>query len=144
MLLSSNKLKSCWEAILGQFADAVELHSNIITPPDVLDNKNHTVVMIDATAEEVKYLTNWLSTANKSYDIYLYRWDMDNILWLEQVSSLADAIIINTSTNTFSPIKDSIISIFKDAWYYGNNLSVENNQTLSGPEKYFENWDKIK
>jgi hypothetical protein len=65
------------------------MHSNFITPPDIVA----TIVIIDATADEIEEVAERCRDSQESYNVYLYREDMDNLQWLVDISSKADVVL---------------------------------------------------
>lgn len=126
------------------FANSNSSYTNILTPPDVSYDDNHTVVLIDASAQQIDDLAQWCGSSQKSYNIYLYRSDMNNLPWLESACGGADAILVNTVVNELSPVKDRLITTYSNSWYYGPKNFLTNTQSITGPEKYFQYWDSVK
>ncbi len=125
---------------MSNFASAVEVYTNFITPPDSVENDNHTVVLIDATAEQLDHLAEFCSNANCSYNVYIYNNGMNNIDWLNSALAVADAFLVNTEPNDLSPVKDHIAESPK-AWYYGPKHFLMNKQSINNPEKYFQDYE---
>ncbi len=125
---------------MSNSAPAVEVYTNFITPPDAVINDNHTVVLIDATDEQIDHLAEFCKTANCSYNVYIYNNGMNNLDWLNQALAQANAFVINTDPNDLSPVKDHIAESPK-AWYYGPKRFLMNNQSINNPEKYFQDYE---
>jgi len=76
-----------------------QTNSRFITPPDtVYPDSNHTVVLVDATPEDIEKINYFCNASNKNYDIYLYKGDYDDLQWLGAVTNLADHVLINESS----------------------------------------------
>lgn len=74
-------------------------NSRFITyPSTVEDNSNHKVVLIDASNEELAQLERLLQTSRINFDVYLYQGDSYDLEWLNYVSTDADLILINDSS----------------------------------------------
>lgn len=65
------------------------MHSNFITPPDYVE----TVLIIDATDNQLAALTETVKTADRPYNIYFYNNKLDNQTWFNRVASKADIVI---------------------------------------------------
>ena len=62
------------------------MHSNFITPPDSID----TILIIDASQEQIQEVANYVQTCDTSYNIYLYSNDMNDLDWINVVAAKAD------------------------------------------------------
>ena len=125
---------------MSEFTDAVEVYTNFITPPDFVTNGNHTVVLIDATEQQIDQLAEFCRTAINSYNVYIYRNGMNDIDWLKSAMSQADAFIVNTESNELSTVKDRIVDSPK-SWYYGPKNFLGNNRRITSPENYFQQYE---
>ncbi len=125
---------------MSEFADAIEVYTNFITPPDFVANDNHTVVLIDATEQQVNQLAEFCRTAINSYNVYVYRNGMNDIDWLKSAMTQADAFIVNTEPNELSPVKDHIVDSVK-SWHYGPKNFLGNSRRIAGPENYFQQYE---
>ena len=65
------------------------MHSNFITPPDYVE----TVLVHNATQEQITALSSIVKLSNKPYNIYFYNDSMDVTDWLDRVTDIADVII---------------------------------------------------
>lgn len=73
--------------------------SRFITYPSTVEkSNNHTVVLIDATAEELVRLERFLKISEKNFDVYLYKGEYYDLEWLNYVSKLADHILIKDNS----------------------------------------------
>lgn len=70
------------------------MHSNFITPPDYVES----VLVVDASQEQVQAIANHLQTARVPYNVYLYNSEMNNNEWLSAVSSRVDIILKSRGT----------------------------------------------
>ena len=137
---NNNRYQPSWEAQLSEFSDAVEVYTNFITPPDFVTNDNHTVVVIDATDQQLDQLAEFCRTANVSYNVYIYCNGMNETDWLNTALSEADAFVVNTVANELSPIKDHIATSTK-SWYYGPKNFLGNTRQLTSLENYFQQFE---
>jgi hypothetical protein len=63
--------------------------SNFITPPDMVE----TVLVIDATENQVKHCAEVCQGSSKAYNVYFYQSDMNDTAWLSKVVLKADVIL---------------------------------------------------
>ena len=75
--------------------------SNLVTPPDFVNNNNRTAVVINATWDEIESLHLWLATAFQDWNIYFYNHTMENLAWLEQAVDRAEVVVVNQSTSNW-------------------------------------------
>ena len=116
-------------------------YSNFITPPDVINEEKHNVLLIDAGEEQVQTIAEWCQQANSEFNVYVAEASMlPAVDWLKQVVQTADAIIVNTVPNQLSPAKDRLAELHK-SWYYGPKRFLGNNKTVTGPLEYFINFE---
>ena len=115
-------------------------YSNIITPPDFVDEDKYTVLVIDAEANEVQNIGLYLKNSPNYFNIYLYHSDMGNEDWFANARNRADAFVINTSKTTFSTIKD-ILAELPNAYYYGKKRFLKNKNTVQSPVDFFINFN---
>ena len=98
------------------------MNSRFITYPSTVDKEiNRTILLIDATVDDIENIGLFCKSSNKDYDIYLYRDGLQEIEWLTTVAKLADEILI---------ANDSTISIDFPATVYDTS-----------PLKYFQEFD---
>ena len=116
-------------------------YSNIVTPPDFVDEKKHTVLMIDIDAAHIQSLGAYLKNCDNYFNIYLYHSQMGNTDWFTEARNRADSIVVNTESNSFSTIKD-LLAELPHSWYYGPKTFVKNSKRLQSPIDYFTNYTK--
>lgn len=76
-----------------------QINSRIITHPSFVEKiDNHTVVIIDANAESVGDVGLFCQGCEKFYDIYLYREDINDLFWLENIMKHADQVLLATDS----------------------------------------------
>ena len=110
------------------------MHSNFITPPDFVDEKLHTVTVVDATPEEIEILGRMCQGSDEMFNIYLYRSEMNNTNWLEQAVERSDAVVVNT--NTVGLYTDYLCSQDK-TFYYGPKTFISKANKVETPLQYF-------
>jgi hypothetical protein len=70
--------------------------SRFITYPSVVDkSNNHTVILIDASAEQLIRLERFLKISTVDFDVYLYQGENYDLEWLNYVHKSADHVLIN-------------------------------------------------
>ena len=112
--------------------------TNFITPPDFVDEKNHTILLIDVDPVDVETLAFLCGSHNESFNVYLYKEDLNNLPWLAEAVTKADAIIVNTIPNHLSSIKDAYAT-YENAWHYGPKQFLKNTRKLNAAIEYFVN-----
>lgn len=114
-------------------------YSNFITPPDVIDPKENSVVItiIDANWPDVEALAVWAQSSPVTFDVYLYHHLNNDLSWLDRVVGLSNAVLINTDVNEFSLYKDLMIEL-KKAWHYGEKTFLGNTRHVKNPVEFFE------
>jgi hypothetical protein len=118
-----------------------EEFSNIITPPDFVKNKQHSVVIVDPEWTEVEDVAFYLKTSKRAYNVYVYRSEMNNEEWLSKVKAKTLHIIVNTINNDGSTVKDKL-AVSKNAFYYGPKNFLMNKNKIEKPIDYFINLEK--
>jgi hypothetical protein len=110
--------------------------SNIITPPDFVENENTNILIIDAELGDIENITLYLQTCFQYYNVYLYRDVMLDPDWLTRAIQLASSIIINTEESACQSAKNQLLQDPR-TWYYGPQQFLGNRQKLSRPLEYF-------
>ena len=113
------------------------MHSNIITPPDFVDDQLPTVTIIDASWDDIETVALWLQSAtDTAYNVYVYTDIMFEPEWVEQAVSRSQVIILNSAESGCTRLKNQLL---KDArtWYYGPNRYLGNPNQLNNPIDYF-------
>lgn len=107
------------------------MHSNFVTPPDFVDAKNHTITVVDATADQIDMLVHACRHSDQDYNVYLYNTAMNDRDWLNRAIDLSDAVLINVHDNTYRDFFD-----LEKVYNFGPRLLV-NPRKLSYPAQYF-------
>lgn len=110
--------------------------TNFITPPDFVDDKQLTVLLIDVEPVDVETLAFLCSSHTESFNVYLYREELNNEEWLAQAKERADVIIINTTENKLSATKEEYASDPR-AYCYGPKKLSKANRELRTVFDYF-------
>jgi len=103
--------------------------SRFITYPSVVDkSNNHTVILIDATAEELIRLERFLKTSDINFDVYLYPGHMGDLEWLNHVSYHADHTLINnlSEVSTSSSTRYGLELNLKEPLAYFEQYELDN------------------
>lgn len=79
-----------------------QLNSRFITHPSLVEkSSNQTILLIDANDTQVEDIGFFCKVSNKDYDIYLYHTGLNDPVWFEKISALADCVLVaDTSTVT--------------------------------------------
>ena len=78
------------------------MHSNFITPPDLIE----TILVVDATEDQIKKCAEQCRTVSKPYNVYFYHENMKDFNWLGQVIERADVVL--QEENSSVPVLTSI------------------------------------
>jgi hypothetical protein len=62
------------------------MHTNFITPPDIIES----ILIVDATDEEIYAVGLACENADKPYNVYMYKAEMDNLPWLSDIIRIVD------------------------------------------------------
>ena len=108
------------------------MHSNVITPPDIIDNELHTFLVINASLDDVDLITRACESSFECYNIYLYAAEMQDESWLKKVLSKAESIIINSDLPGFDDLY-----LDKRTYYYGNNIVLAPAKKIENLLEYF-------
>lgn len=105
--------------------------SRFITYPSVVDKVNgHTVVLIDATKEDVNRVGIFCESCVKDYDIYLYYHDIGDLPYLDYIVGHSDRVLLH-----------------EDSKIYIKNFSaltkIGNHQEIADALEYFSTYDTI-
>lgn len=76
------------------------INSRLITWPSTVEKSiNHTVVLVDATAEEIEDIANFFRTSHANFDVYLYEGTQGDLEYLGHVCNNSDCVLINNNSN---------------------------------------------
>jgi hypothetical protein len=85
----------------------IEITSRFITAPDIVEKENnHTVVIVDASQQEIEDIALFCKVGKMFYDVYLFRSDEDDNKWLNSILTNADFVLNSVD----SPLSQSINS----------------------------------
>ena len=74
----------------------------LITPPDIFENENPSVLFIHLNREEQDAISQWLSTAEIDYDVNLYVYDNEpNASWIFYAMAQSEYKYINLNETNF-------------------------------------------
>lgn len=108
------------------------MDSNLITPPDILQNELHSVTLIDPEQQDVDAVVRFCQYSDTAFNVYVYTPNMDNSKWLADAVNASHAVIVNTQTDNY---KD--FCLLAKTYYYGPKNFVENQRKLNDPLHYF-------
>lgn len=114
-----------------------EEYSNIITPPDFVVSRSHSVVVIDPEWTEIEDLALFLKTASEPFNVYVYRAEMNDQAWLEEAISKSLGVIVNTVNNDIAHYKDQLVGTNTESFYYGPKNFLMNKHRIEKPIDYF-------
>jgi len=117
--------------------DTTNEFSNIITPPDFVASREHTVTLIDPEMGEIEDLALLLKTSKDTFNVYVYRSEMNEEDWLQEVIAKSSSVIVNTVNNDMSHYKDLLAAKNQNVWYYGPKNFLMNRNRIEKPIDYF-------
>ena len=104
--------------------------SQFITYPDLINSpKNHPVLIIDANQYQIEDIGLFCKVADETFDIYLYRHEVDDLQWLNEVSQRVSTILLSTDSKVTISL-DNVIMFGKD-------------KELLNPLEYFQKYSSI-
>ena len=106
--------------------------SNLITPPDIVTEKNINVLLINSDTNDVYLVSKILETIDKEYNVYLYSTGMHDSDWLNKVTELSDAVIINADYEQHLDLLQ-----FEKTFYYGTKTYFVPAHKIVNPLHYF-------
>jgi hypothetical protein len=75
-------------------------NSRLITWPSTVEkSNNHTVVLVDATSDEIEETANFFRTSYVNFDLYVYEGTLGELEYLGYISNCADCVLIKDSSN---------------------------------------------
>lgn len=93
------------------------MYSNVITPPDFVNDQFHTVTIVNAAEDDVKMLVHLCQNSDIAYNIYLYKDEMNDRKWLDAAINKSHAVILHNISSSHNDL------LFLDnAYYYGSEL----------------------
>jgi hypothetical protein len=108
------------------------MDSNLVTPPDIVDNGLHSITLVDPEQSDVDAVVRFCQYSDRAFNVYVYTPNMENVEWLSQAVDASDAVIVNTRTNNYNDL-----SLLAKTYYYGPQNFVENQKKLADPLHYF-------
>ena len=103
--------------------------SRFITYPSTVEKEsNHTVVLIDAVEEDIERIGLFLKTSLQDFDVYLYRGDLYDLEWLNEIGKETDVYLINDASQ---------VKVSPESLRYGTD------QELTNPLDYFQKIEQL-
>lgn len=106
--------------------------SNLVTPPDIVNNNLHSVLLVDPEQTDVDAVIRFCQYADTAYNVYVYTPNMDNLDWLDHAVQTSDAVIVNSRSHNFKHL-----CLLNKTYYYGDSVYLENQQKITDPLHYF-------
>lgn len=74
-------------------------NSRFITHPSLVDKTtSQTILIIDATEDDVENVGWFCKASNKNYDVYLYRYELNDEEWLNSILTKVDKVLQKDSS----------------------------------------------
>lgn len=112
--------------------------TNFITPPDFVEDANHSILLIDVDPVDVETLAFLCAGHDEAFNVYLYSVELDDVNWLTKAAGQVDAIVVNTANTDLSPIKDLFVGSEK-TYHYGPKNFLNNDRKYTNVLEYFIN-----
>jgi len=106
--------------------------SNLVTPPDIINNGLHSVLLVDPDKEDLDATIKFCQYSEQAFNVYVYTPNMDNLDWLTKVVQSSDANIVNTRSEDYKNLW-----LLDNTYYYGPRIFIENPRRLIDPIHYF-------
>jgi len=90
------------------------MYSNIITPPDFATDDFQTITVINATEDDIKLLVTFCENSSISYNIYLYKDEMNLAEWVKKSIAKSEAVIVNAVNDKWQDLM-----LQDNVYYYG-------------------------
>jgi len=96
----------------------------LITPPDIYQNDQESILFFDLTEKEQKDVVEWLQSVDHSINIYFYSGE-PNITWILHALSCSDYRYVNV--NNMSAVTSYLVSYIlskQNVFYSVDDLNV--------------------
>ena len=90
--------------------------SNLVTPPDIVDNGLHSILLVDPEQADVDTVIKFCQHTDRVFNVYVYTPNMNDLDWLAQAVNTNDAVIVNTRTDDYKDL------CLLDKTYYHNTI----------------------
>ena len=111
-----------------------EHYSNFVTPPDLVSEFKHTVLLVDLPSSDVEQIGLHCKQSSQCYNVYLYNTPMEFLDWMVAAGDRADAIIVNMEIEI--EYKNKLLEL-ENCYYYGSQNLHQNPRLLNNPLEYF-------
>jgi hypothetical protein len=108
------------------------MHSNLVTPPDIVANDLSSVLLVDPDQSDLDAVVRFCQYADQVYNVYVYTPNMDNITWLQQAVDACDNVIVNSRSNNFKHL-----CLLDKTYYYGEQIYLGNPRRITDPLHFF-------
>ena len=99
----------------------------LITPPDIYENANFSILLIGMTEHDQDQASGWLgiNTSMPPTNLYVYQGE-PNLTWLFYAANRADIVFINVDVdNAIIKTLASYIASKDNVWYTTKNLDMK-------------------
>lgn len=110
--------------------------SSIITPPDFIKSRAFSVTIIDPEMSEIEDIAFFLKASKETFNVYVYRSEMNDEAWLNKVATKSAAVVVNTLNTSCSGIKDKL-AVNPKTYYYGPKNFLMNKNRIEKPIDFF-------
>lgn len=106
--------------------------SNLVTPPDIVSNDLHSVLLVDPEQADVDAVIRFCQYSDLAFNVYVYTPNMNNPTWLDQAVDYSQAIIVNSRSDDYKQL-----CLLDKTYYYGDRFYLENTRKIADPLHYF-------
>lgn len=112
--------------------------SNLITPPDIVNNGSHSVLLVDPGQPDVDAIIQFCRYSQQAFNVYVYTPNMNNADWLQLAVKNSDVIIVNSRSNDYHSL-----CLLDKTYYYGDKVFFETQRKIVDPLQYFAAHEKL-
>ena len=106
--------------------------SNLVTPPDIVTNEFHSVLLVDPAQTDVDAVIRFCQYSQQTFNVYVYTPNMDNQDWLHQAVDASNTVIVNSNSDIYKKL-----CLLDKTYYYGDKFYLENPRKIPDPLHYF-------
>ena len=118
----------------------------LITPPDLFENLNKSILVVDLSTEEQDEISKWLGDFQGNFDINIYFYHGENdINWLLHAINRAQYVYLNIDNHSnISHVLTSYILAKPNVWYNTADKNLKsiysyiNQRYVSSVKEFFE------
>lgn len=118
----------------------------LITPPDIFENANKSVLVVDLSSEEQDTVSAWLGEFQGNFDINIYFYHGENdISWLLHAVNRAEYVYLNIDNHSeIGHMLTSYLLSKPNVWYNTQDVNIKsiyshiNQRYVKSVKEFFE------